>query len=212
MYIIFDLDDTLIDTSGSITPSALKWTLSKLPAKLPLDELLEINLKASSSKQALETFLYQHGAEEHVEIAKNALDHYPIESVQTVPDALTVIEELAKDHTLALVTAGRRLQQLLKLEKAGIANEYFTTINVTHMRGKKNIYQNLQKKWNVDPSKIFVVGDRVAIDLQPAKELGMKTVHFRWGRGRKMTSLKTDVDYTIDTLKQLTAIAYDHKT
>ncbi len=211
MYIIFDLDDTLIDTSGSITPKALEWALSKLPKQLPLDELLEINDVANSSGEALETFLSKHGALEHVESAKNALDHYPIKSVQTVPDALEIIEELAREHTLALVTAGRRLQQLLKLEKAGLSNKYFNSIDVTHMRGKKNIYTSLLKKWDTKPSKILVVGDRIATDLQPARELGMKTIYLRWGRGRKMTGLKTDVDYTIDTLKQLTAIAYDHK-
>ncbi|MCB1108158.1 MAG: HAD family hydrolase [Chlamydiia bacterium] len=211
MYIIFDLDDTLIDTSGSITPKALKWALSKIGDQFPLEELLELNDNASSSEEAIQTFLTKHHSLEYIELAKNALDHYPIETVTPLANALEVVRDLAQDHTLAVVTAGRHAQQLLKFEKAGFSKNDFFSIDVTQMRSKKLIYQHLQKKWNVDPVKIFVVGDRIATDLQPAKELGMQTVHMRWGRGRNNTGLKTDVDYTIDTLTQLKTIAYDHK-
>ncbi|HPE85549.1 MAG TPA: HAD family hydrolase, partial [Chlamydiales bacterium] len=152
-----------------------------------------------------------HHSLEYIELAKNALDHYPIETVTPLANALEVVRDLAQDHTLAVVTAGRHAQQLLKFEKAGFSKNDFFSIDVTQMRSKKLIYQHLQKKWNVDPVKIFVVGDRIATDLQPAKELGMQTVHMRWGRGRNNTGLKTDVDYTIDTLTQLKTIAYDHK-
>ena len=36
---------------------------------------------------------------------------------------------------------------------------------------------------SVPPSQALVCGDRIAMDLVPAFELGFTTVHMRWGRG-----------------------------
>lgn len=55
----------------------------------------------------------------------------------------------------------------------------------------------------IDPREALVCGDRVSMDLSPAKELGMFTVHLRNGRGQFHDSPKAHVDLAIDDLTQL---------
>ncbi|MFA6501655.1 MAG: hypothetical protein WCT85_02590, partial [Parachlamydiales bacterium] len=65
MLIIFDLDDTLIDTTNSITPFVLKKTLQSLIEHgLKVDnedasykKLLEIDKNSSGSKETVKSFL-----------------------------------------------------------------------------------------------------------------------------------------------------------
>ena len=65
MLIVFDLDDTLLDTSGGITPFKLKEALSFLFEDVGEElyqELLVLNRTASSSKEALAALAKRRGA------------------------------------------------------------------------------------------------------------------------------------------------------
>ena len=212
MYIIFDLDDTLIDTSGSITPDALSWVLNQVRPDLPLAQLLEINQTAYSSKEAFEAFLKKHQALSSLDNALNLMHQYPLKTALATESAHEITKELAKDFTLSIVTVGDDAFQKLKLKLAGFDTHQFSSMHTSKTPNKKFIYEKLLEKWQIDPKKVLVVGDRIASDLQPAKELGMKTVHFRFGRGRNRTGLKTDVDYIIDNLNELKRIAYEYKS
>jgi putative hydrolase of the HAD superfamily len=214
--IIFDLDDTLIDTSGAITPFKMETCLDFLIAeglsvgdkKSAYQELLEYNQKAAKSKEALDAFvLAKKGS---LNLAKKAAELLttPLPAdfrVPTTPEALQIVAEFAKRCPVALVTGGHPPFQMEKFEKAGLDRGFFSKIAVPEDSKKKPHYEALLKEFNLSPQEAWVCGDRIEMDLRPAYELGMRTVHMRWGRGTKLQTEKW-VDYPIEHLSQLKGI------
>lgn len=193
--IIFDLDDTLIDTSGAVTPFKLRECLKRFVSEgLPISdfekayqELLAINAKSYRSKDALVQFLKNMGGDPH--LVHGALEEMskPLPAdfvIPTTPHAKEILKTFAQSHTLALVTGGHPPFQMEKLKKAGIDQAFFSNIAIPEDSVKKPFYQGLIQKFSFSPQEVLVCGDRIAMDLLPAFELGITTVHMRWGRGQ----------------------------
>ena len=144
MFIIFDLDDTLIDTSACITPFQLKKSLRFAQEKgLELDTagcelLLKEHVRDLSCESAFKKFLEFHGASPsliHEILAEyRTLPDADVE-IPTVPYALDVLKALGS-HRLAVVTIGKLELQHYKLKKAGIFLGFFSKIIVTAERSK----------------------------------------------------------------------------
>ncbi len=216
MLIIFDLDDTLIDTSGSVTPFKMGECLKKLIAEgLPVPDfdrayadLLAINGQAHKSSEALARFIERAGGSPQLldkvlgEMTTPLPAHF---SIPTTPNAKEILQFFRKSHRLALVTGGHPPFQLEKLEKAGIDRSYFSKIAIPEDSIKKPFYEGLLREFSLAPQQVLVCGDRVAMDLVPAFELGFTTVHMRWGRG---TLAKTEqwIHHAIADLSELKRI------
>ena len=216
MLIIFDLDDTLIDTSGAITPFKLKLCLKKLVQEgLPIvdfelayQDLLALNAKSKKAKDAFYLFLEKRGTDPFFADSVLSEMSSPLPKdflIPTTPFAKEILDLLRKQHKLALVTVGDPRFQAEKLEKAGIDRSIFSNIAVPEDSIKKRDYERLIKEFSTSPEDVLVCGDRVAIDLKPAFELGVQTVHMRWGRG-KLTETPSWVSQSIDDLRQLMRI------
>lgn len=215
MLIIFDLDDTLIDTSGCITPFALENALrAMVAAGLSLSSFSEalqllkrINKMAYSSREALAEFIEILGGDAaHLEVGKQQLCGACLPAdlpIFPLDGAVEVLTELSYTHELTIVTIGKLSLQMEKLKKAGIDSAFFSKIIVSEDGNKKNHFTSLQKEFDYLPNEIIACGDRFASDLAPAKELGFKTVHIKWGRGLNNQVKKSDVDYQINTLNEL---------
>jgi len=217
LLIIFDLDDTLIDTSGCLTGLRLKAALERLVEvgffvsdfSLALQMLERLDRSALSAKEAILEFLELHEAPpEYAAIALAEVYERPIDEAPLFPldFAIELLEDLKQTHKLALVTAGERGQQLSKLKKAGIDSTIFSRIIVSELRDKKRHYQALIKEFVESPTNVVVCGDRIEGDLIPAKELGCKTVHVRWGRGLNAQGRRCDVDFTVLRLMEIKEI------
>jgi FMN phosphatase YigB (HAD superfamily) len=208
--IIFDLDDTLIDTSGSVTPFKMKECLKRLIAEglqVPdfeegYQKLLAINAKSAKSKDALLEFAKDPELVDRI-IEEMTRPLPPDFIVQTTPNAKEILKYLGKRHTLALVTGGHPPFQLEKLEKAGIDRSIFSKIAIPEDSIKKPYYQKVFEEFS--PTKTLVCGDRIAMDLMPAFELGFTTVHMRWGRGALVQTEKW-VHHAISDLSELKRI------
>lgn len=214
MLIIFDLDDTLIDTSGCITPVKLKDALERMrEAGLSCGEMHEaeseikrIDKTKLSSEETLKEFLAALGAESHfLQIGlKEFQEDLKIDMpVHTVDGAIEILDDFKNSHTLALVTIGKQETQLAKLKKAGIDLSLFSRIAVLEERNKKFHYQKIANELGFLASEVIVCGDRIHIDLTPAKELGFKTVHIKRGRGLNSLFPQSDVDFTISQLSEM---------
>ena len=208
--IIFDLDDTLIDTSGSVTPFKMKECLKRLIAEglqVPdfeqgYQRLLAINAKSGKSKDALLEFAKDSALVDRI-IGEMTLPLPADFIVQTTPNAKEILQYLGKRHTLALVTGGYPPFQLEKLEKAGIDRSIFSKIAIPEDSIKKPYYQKVFEEFS--PAKTLVCGDRIGMDLVPAFELGFTTVHMRWGRGAIIETEKW-VHHAISDLSELKRI------
>jgi len=217
--IIFDLDDTLIDTSGCITPVKLEMALARMmEAGLAVDDPVEalqllkrLDTAAESARSTLSEFLEILGAEERFfQIGvKEVYGDLPADiSIFPLEQAPEILMELKESHQLALVSIGKSDQQFTKMKKAGIDSTIFSKIVISEDRDKKPHYQTIVETLGYSPQETVVCGDRIAIDLSPAKELGYKTIHMRWGRGLSSIPVpsKSDVDFAISDLKQIREI------
>lgn len=228
MLIIFDLDDTLIDTTGSITPVKLEQALGKMvEAGLHVGDFQEaltilkrLDTAAESASQTLLEFLeimngdkkfYEIG---HAEVYGPLPQDFP---VYPIDQAIDLLLDLSLGHQLALVSMGKPEQQLLKLKNAGIDSTIFSKICISEDRDKKPHYKVILDELGFAPAQTLVCGDRVKRDLSPAKELGCITVHMQWGRGLSslLSSLPhciaRDVDHVIKKLREIKDIltSYD---
>lgn len=216
MLIIFDLDDTLIDTSGFVTPFKLRSCVDRLVSeglRVPdleraYSELLFLNQSLNRSQDAISQFISNMGGEARLvpvaleEMFSSLPQNF---TIPTTPFAKEILNLFRERYSLALVTGGRSYFQLEKLEKAGIDRSIFSKIAIAEDSVKKPFYEALLKEFSLMPHQVFVCGDRIAMDLLPAFELGIKTVHMRWGRGKQMVSEKW-IDHSISDLSQLRRI------
>ena len=92
------------------------------------------------------------------------------------------------------------------MKKAGIDSTIFSKLVVSEERNKKPHYQAIAEELGFERGEAIVCGDRIAVDLSPARELGYKTVHMRWGRGLNGAGPRSDVDYTITELVEIKEI------
>lgn len=209
MLIIFDLDDTLVDTSGCITPIKLEDALHQLVGNgfeitdfsIALEQLKRIDAGADSAKDAIAEFLEIHSADKKYfnlavkEIYENISPELPLFAFDGVHE---ILQQLSQAHHLALVTNGIPAHQHWKLKKTGIDSAIFSKIAVCEEGSKKIHYQQIVEELHFSPSEVVVCGDRVTRDLTPAKDLGFRTIHLRKGRGRKNPGMTSDVDYSIN--------------
>lgn len=221
MLIIFDLDDTLIDTSGYIIPIRLKKALDEMinfglilsDREKALERLYHLNKVSLSSKEAIKIFLNEIGASSSFqeigikEIYDKPLGKTPVFPLEGVSETLN---DLRSGNELAIVTTGKYTYQRAKIKKAGIDSDIFSKIIVSNKSGKGRHYKSLAKKFDFSADKILVCGDRVLADLRPAKELGYKTVHMMWGRGLLDESPKDMIDYKISSFPQIKHIVQKH--
>jgi putative hydrolase of the HAD superfamily len=214
LLIIFDLDDTLIDTSGSILPHRHRSALSAMMnqgftvdcVSSALKELKELDKKSLNSKITLESFLGMQ--QDFLEIGLNEIYgnqnfSFP---VAFTDGAIEAVDALAEEHTLAIVTYGDPDVQEKKMEKAGLDKALFSTIVVCREPNKGPHYKTIFEKYGEDPLDVVVCGDRIERDLLPAKELGFNTVLMRWGRGKTQEFDSTVIDREINSLRELLQI------
>jgi putative hydrolase of the HAD superfamily len=216
LLIIFDLDDTLIDTTAKLTPiifkKALKMMIDEgLPIsneKKEFKKLLEIDKTSINSKESIKKFLSEINAnEKFYDIAINVMIQ-PIDQdvkVFTTKNAKKTLKYLSNSHTLAIVSMGKEKFQFDKIQKAGIDTSIFSKIVITQKEDKGFYYKKIIEQLNFSYQNTYVCGDKIDVDLIPAKEIGCKTIHMRYGRGKYLPQ-NINVDYTINLLDEIIGI------
>lgn len=215
MLIIFDLDDTLVDTYQCLTIPKIKETLIHMvQGGLKLDcsfeqafnDLVACTRAAPSGRDALISFLpdFKNGAD-FLESSTNYLYESSDEGLdlRAIPGAIEALEKLQEKHALALVSVGFEGRQLRKLEKAGIDSRFFAKIEITQVRRKGGIYLKLMEELGVCPQETLVCGDKFDVDIEPAARLGCFTVHTEFSSRRTIKRSGLDADISVTTFNQL---------
>lgn len=216
MLIIFDLDDTIIDTSGSILPSKLQLALQKMKsAGLEIEDteeaferLKHLSVSSMNTETAIKEFLEINEADPSLcALAVEEVYHNKeFDEVLPTLNAKEILLDLSRRHILAIVSVGVLEIQLEKMKKAGIDTALFSRIVVSKEPDKKIYYQQIMEDLGVPALDVLVCGDRIKRDLAPGKGLGFRTVHIRWGRGVHQRGSKALVDFTITSLTELRPI------
>lgn len=216
MLIVFDLDDTLIDTLGSITPFKLKKAVDKMifhglkikNKEGEVNSLLAYDQNSPSCEKSLENFLENYeDKKKYLTIALEAVYKDFDPQIKVIPhrNAPLILANLRKDHKLALVTIGEEKVQYLKLKKAGIDCSLFSMIDVIP-NDKGSSYKKIINTLGVSSQDTWVCGDKLSTDLKPAKELGCTTVLMKKGRGKNIICDHSFADYEIEELEELKKI------
>ena len=216
MLIIFDLDDTLIETSRFVTPYKFTEVVKKMgkegldvyPLHEAIAEIKEIDSSCQNSIETIKIFIQRKkGFSHHKDIALKELfkklpKHF---SFLENNEIKKILKDLQEAHILYLVSKGKKNLQYDKLKKAGIDCSLFSNIVIIEKGNKKDCYKKIIEEKQIPLQEGIVCGDRIFGDLIPAKELGFWTVHMRRGRGEKEKP-HPFVDFTIYSLKDIKKI------
>ncbi len=187
--VVFDLDDTLIDTTGLLVAPAHREAAAAMIAaglEASLEEVAEKRIdfaKAAPVEQVDLRVAAFFGAGEEVAAAghrayfgRSVAELEPFSFVPAVMEALS-------ERTLLLVTAGFEATQRKKLELAGLV-DYFDAAEVVPVGGDKGVViARLLREREIPVEATVVVGDKVDGEIEAGRRLGAWTVRVAYGEG-----------------------------
>jgi len=191
--VLFDLDDTLFDCTGSLAEAARRRAAQALvDAGLPCSAeeayqlQLEIQRVHGPRCNVFERIAerYQRG-ESLVHTALEAYNSDEVAGIELFEDVVPTLTQLKKDgYRLGLLTTGVYRRQQRKIELLGL-RPYFDLIEVNDSdRGLMThlCFQHVVEELGVRGDQGVVVGDRVYSELRIGKSFGMTTVQMLHGK------------------------------
>ncbi|TFG73726.1 MAG: HAD family hydrolase [Flavobacteriales bacterium] len=104
-------------------------------------------------------------------LGKKMIAH-PVELLEGVKEVLDV---LAQQYRLIVLTKGDLLDQERKLERSGLS-EYFHHVEVLSDKKETN-YQNLLDHLEIDVTEFLMIGNSLRSDILPILNIGAQAVH-----------------------------------
>lgn len=220
--IIFDLDDTLFDCTGTLVDSARKRAARALhKAGFPEKEEViykKINLLSEKHGAKADVFgmlckkysLDERHTNRMVDIALNAYNSEVVEDIKLFDDVLPILAKLRNHYRLALVTSGAYARQKRKIQILELEKEF----DLVHIdseeegRTKTDYFNDVLEKFQLKPNEVITIGDRVVSEIKVGNRLGMYTVQMMHGRHRNVVP-KSDLeepDYRISRISELMKI------
>jgi putative hydrolase of the HAD superfamily len=206
-HVVFDLDDTILDTSGTLIPAAARRAIeTMLVAMNSNDEVQKWLTRRADILRAdprADVWLKLAGGDDEIaDIGRRAFFTHPIETlpdeaIRTTPGAFEILAWAEKHATLHLVTSGDLLTQQKKIERLGIGH-FFDSIQVVDAKHafvasdvlatKHDAFAKIQSRHPGLAAHDFLsIGNRVDTDLGEAKRHGWTTVWVRYGEHATLT-------------------------
>ncbi|ASJ11180.1 haloacid dehalogenase [Thermococcus sp. P6] len=194
--VFFDLDDTLVDTSRLAEMARRNAVENMIRHGLPVDfdtaygELLElINEYGSNFGRHFDYLLRRLDLPSDprwVAAGVVAYHNTKFAYLKSVRGARRLLLELKKSgYRLGIITDGNPVKQWEKLIRLEL-DDYFDGVFISDYLGVKKphakIFHKALRSMGVKPEEAVMVGDRLYSDIYGAKEVGMKTVWFRYGK------------------------------
>lgn len=194
--IAFDLDDTLLDTTGLLVPQASQEAFEILiKAGLSLDlktcEEHRLNLiKTVSHKDVFKKLAQEYGTaatQEAVELANKAFYHPRLpEKLELLPGAEENLIELSKKYNLYLVTAGFQDAQTAKIKSLDIVHHFKKIFVVNSLNSEKKFtaFKIITEEDQIHPQQLLCIGNSLASEIKDARQLGAWACYFEFGEDR----------------------------
>jgi uncharacterized cofD-like protein len=214
--IIFDLDDTLYDCTGSLLEASRKRAArAMVDAGLPCtEEKAYLMQKELSEKHGPyypvfnEISITFNMGHELVRSALKAYNSNEVNDIQLFPDVIPTLKKLAQEkYKLFLMSTGIYERQHKKIELLDL-KPYFDEIIINDQEVgllMEDCFEAILRKYSLSPQNVVVVGDRVRGELRIAKSKGMVTVQMLHGRFKDETAYDraNKPDYKIKKFFQL---------
>jgi len=165
--IVFDLDDTLIDTRNVLLPLALKRVADA--TGIPLARLDPRGKKIEEVLRGIEGVTQRQR-----EVAAEAWYRPDVPPLTPLPGAREVLEALRGRVRLVLLTRGAPERQKRKIAQCGLG-PLFDEIVIRPIEApgsKRDDLEALLARHRIGPSRCGVIGDDDRDELKHARELG----------------------------------------
>ncbi len=192
--IIFDLDDTLYDCSGTLVRSRRLKAARVIAEAAGCSEKEAYELQLDFDKQkALNGDLYEEIGRQYslpvsfLEDIKKAFSEVSISGIEPFAGVMDTLKDL-KNRGLALflVTVGKREEQEGKVRVLGLDGLFDEIIildpGTFGSEAKKVGFREILDGHGLRPEEVLCVGDRMDRELKVAKELGIYTAMVKHGR------------------------------
>ena len=188
--IIFDLDDTLYDCSGTLVLESKKLAakiISKAikcsereALKLQLELEDRLGQKADISHEIANQYNLPEGFCEEI---SNTINTPEVEGAALFPDTMASIDELKRiGYKLFLVTFGNREMQEKKIKTLGLEKAFDKIIITDNPLGKEKCFREILTKYDLEPEQVLCIGDKIKDEIEVGKKLGMHTALMKHGR------------------------------
>lgn len=177
--IIFDIDNTLLDTYKDCIDTYKKYIeYNKLNINAKdiynIFEEYEVS-NGNYIKEDLSIFLSKNIKVDKIDI-NNLLDLYSNHSTLINNNTINILEYLSKKYEIVALTNWYKDIQYKRLEKVGI-NKYFKEIYGIEDAKKPNPEAFKKAIGNNLYNECVMIGDSLKSDIEVPKELGMKTIY-----------------------------------
>jgi FMN phosphatase YigB (HAD superfamily) len=218
--VVFDLDDTLVDTSALlIAPleiEAARRMVQVAPSLPDPDELATLVLKlrqADPSMVERELVRLLPGlTEEVLEARRQTFTGLTPDRLFIDPRAKRLLQDLHGRATLYLLTEGNLDFQNAKIDHLGIRSFFREVVIVPPGPGAKHgALVSLLERGRHPAGSVVVVGNRLDREIRAGNRLGITTVWVRRGEGSGVLPDERSglPDYTVDDVGELCRV-FDH--
>jgi putative hydrolase of the HAD superfamily len=199
--IAFDLDDTLMDTTGILVPNAAKNAFQILidaGLTLTLDECEKKRtelIRSISHKDVFSKLANEYGTEKTVaalNLANKAFYEPTLPAnLPLLAGALENIHALKDKYSLYIVTAGFQTAQNEKVRALGIFEHFKKVFVVNSLEKERKItsFQTILDLEGIKPNELLCIGNSLSSEIFDAKKLGAIACYFEFGEDRGTISL-----------------------
>jgi len=191
--VVFDLDDTLYDCTGTLLDASRRRAAKVLvESGLPLSRDQALDLQRELAAQHGPHFLVfdeiarRYGlGNEVIEKAYRAYNSDAVGDIELFPDVVPTLEFLRARGVLCfLLTSGIHKRQSAKIRKLGLEQAFDETAIVDVDRGglMGEALRYLLDKHRLRPDEALVVGDRPQEEIRIGNDLGATTAQVLHGR------------------------------
>ena len=217
--VIFDLDDTLYDCTGSlIDASRTRAAKALVEAGLPCTEEEVYQLQKELTERYgpychvfNEIVNKYHADSKLINIAYKAYNSSEVYEIKPFPYVIPTLKELKeKGYKLFLLTVGVHERQEKKINILGL-KPYFDEMVISDQEiglPMEDCMRDLIERHAINFREAVMVGDRVREELRIAKSLGMTTIQMLHGRFKNEPAVNEcdKPDYKIKRIFQIATI------
>ncbi len=188
--IIFDLDDTLYDCSGTLVLKGKKLAAKIISKtiKCSEEEALKLQMeiegrlgpKADIASEISSLYNLQ---EDFCKEITNTINTLEVDGAVLFPDTMDSINELKRlGYKLFLVTFGKRKMQKKKINTLGLERAFDEIVITENPQGKEKCFREIITKYGLEPEQVLCVGDKIKDEIEVGRKLGMPTALMKHGR------------------------------
>ena len=188
--IIFDLDDTLYDCSGTLVLKSRKLAAKIISKAVKCSETealklqLELEDRLGPKADIFHKIANQYNLpEDFCEEISNTINTMEVEGATLFPGTMASIDELKRTgYKLFLVTFGNREIQEKKIKVLDLESAFDEIIITENPLGKEKCFKEILAKYGLEPEQVLCVGDKIKDEIEVGKRLGMSTALMKHGR------------------------------